>query len=190
VAGSKKQWLVDVTAYTLAGGSTSMLIGACLGLLGKLILPAPSGKPEILVVVVIASLIVGRELGWLPLPLPQLKRQTNDAWGKFLPSTVVAALWGMDIGLLFTTWLTFSGVWLLVIMAILTRGAIPGAILLALYWFGRTLSTWVAPWLMPDASATSQLIDAIRRQYWLFQRIHVVGILWCIVVLSLLFVHH
>ena len=183
MAGRKKRWLGEVIAYTLAGGVTSAFVGALLGLLGRLFLPTQFGKLGILVALAIGSIAIARELRWVSFPLPQLRRQTKDIWGRIFPGMVAAVLWGLDLGLVFTTRLTFSGVWLLVAIAILVGAPAFGAALFVLYWLGRALSVWVAPLLMPDAGATPWVLDRIYAHSRLFQRIHVLGLVWSVIVL-------
>lgn len=183
MAGGRRKWLVNVTAYTLAGGAASLLVGALLGILGGWIVPARVGMLGILIAIAVALLALARELSWLAIPLPQRRRQTRDIWAKVFPSTWAAALWGFDLGLVFTTWFTFAGVWLLVIVAILIGSPQFGAALFTAYWLGRALSVWIAPMLLSDATATPQLLDEIVAQYRLFQRMHVVGLAWSIMVL-------
>jgi len=89
----------------------------------------------------------------------------------------------LDTGLIFTTYLTFSGVWLLTVIAFFAGEPAFGAALFVLYWLGRALSIWITPLLMPAASATPQVMDAIGEQYRLFQCIHVVGLAWAVIVL-------
>lgn len=176
-------------AYTLAGVMTSTLVGASLGWLGRLFLPPHVGGFGLLIAIAVALIAMARELGWLALPLPQFKRQTKDFWAKVFPGTVAATLWGLDLGLIFTTYLTFSGVWLLVVIAILSGESMFGAALFALYWLGRALSVWIAPLLMPNAGATSQFLDRVYGQRHLFQRIHVLGLAWSVIVLIAWLIH-
>lgn len=185
VAGRKKDWLVEVTIYTLAGLATSTLVGSTLAWLGGWLLPEQVNRSGLIVAIVVAVVAAARELKWISFPLPQLKRQTKDYWGKFFPGKIAAMLWGFDLGLIFTTYLTFAGVWLLAILAVLMGDPISGVLVFGLYWLGRTLSVWLAPLLMPNAGATPQVIDAIYSQYPLFQRIHVIGLVWAIIVLTL-----
>ncbi len=189
VAGSTKHWVVDVTAYTLAGGVASVLVGALLGALGGWLMPGQGGRLGILVAIAVALLATARELGWIAVPLPQFQRQTNDVWAKLFPSTLTAALWGFDVGLVFTTWFTLAGVWLLVVVAILTGEPVFGAALFAVYWLGRALPVWLAPWLLEDANATPQLLDGIAEQQRLFERIHAVALVWAVGVLLALLTH-
>lgn len=184
VAGGKRKWLTNVTALTFAGSMTSAIVGALLGSLRGLLSPAPVGKFGILIAIAVAFIAMVRELGWLSFPLPQWARQTNGRWASF-SSTLAAILWGFDLGLIFTTWLTFSGVWLLVVVTILVGEPIFGAALFVLYWLGRALSVWVAPLLMLDPSTTSELMEDLYKQHPLFRQIHLVGLVWSIGVLGL-----
>lgn len=185
VAGNKTDWMIQVAIYTLAGSMTSVFIGALIGSLGGLLLRPEIGKFGLLAALAAGVIAISRELKWISFPLPQLKRQTKDYWGKIFPGTVAAALWGFDLGLIFTTRLTFSGAWLLAIVTFLIGEPVFGAILFILYWIGRALSIWIGPLLMPDAGATPLLLDKIAGQYQLFQRIHVMGLIWSIFVLTL-----
>jgi hypothetical protein len=183
VAGYKKQWLREVIVYTLAGSVASALVGAVVGWLGGLFWPGQVGRLGILVALAIGLIAIARELGWLSIPLPELRRQTKGIWAKLFPGTVAAMLWGFDLGLVFTARLTFSGVWLLVAVAMLVGEPAFGIALFVLYWLGRAVSVWIAPLLMPDADATPWVLDVIYWHYRLFQRIHVLGLVWSTVVL-------
>lgn len=173
-----------MTAFTFAGIMTSALIGTLGGSLRGLFLSTEVGKVGILVAIAVGFIAMIRELGWLSFPLPQWARQTNGRWSRAFSSTITAVLWGLDLGLIFTTWLTFSGVWLLFVLAILVGEPAFGAAMFASYWLGRALSVWIAPLLMLDASSTSELLDNIYKQHRLFRRIHIAGLVWSIVVLS------
>lgn len=188
VAGGKRKWLANVTAYSLAGGVASGLVGAILGALGGVLSLNRIGAAGFLVAAVVGMLAIARELGWLSVPLPQLARQTRDVWGKILPGPLAAALWGFDLGLLFTTWLTFPGVWLLAAVTLLVGNLAIGAVLFVLYWLGRALSVWLAPLLLPGANGAPQLLEEIGGRRRLFQGIHVMGLAWSIVVLIVWFI--
>lgn len=183
MAGGKKRWVADALAYTLAGGLASAFVGATLGWLGSVLVPAQGGGHGVPIALAVAMLALTRELGILPFPLPQLPRQTRDTWAVAFPSSLAAALWGFDLGLVFTTWLTFSGAWLLAAVALLTGVPSFGAALFTLHWLGRALAVWLTPLLLPDAGATPWLLGAIAGQRRLVRRLHALGLAWVIVVL-------
>jgi hypothetical protein len=147
-----------------------------LGWVGQLTISGPVGAWGVAFALVIAIIAMVREAGWVALPILQCKRQTRSTWAYCFPRVVAAMLWGLDLGMTFTTYLTFSGVWLLATVAVLTSQPGMAAVLFAAYWLGRALSVWIAPWLMADASTTPRFLDAILGQYQLMQRIHAVGL--------------
>lgn len=184
MAGQTKQWLVNVTAYTLAGSLSSALVGTILASAGELLFPTQSGVVGVSVAIAIGLVTMSREFGWVSFKLPQLGRQTKDFWSKTFPGPVAAALWGFDLGLIFTTWLTFSGVWLLVAVAVVARDWAFGAALFVSYWLGRALSVWIATRVMRDANATPQFLSGIHGQYRWFQRVHGLALAGSLIVLT------
>jgi len=181
--------LANLTAYTLAGGLSSALVGMIIGWLGDLLLSEGVSRYGIFPAIVVAGVAIARETGWIAIPLPQVRRQTKDFWAKVFPDTVAAALWGFDLGMVFTTWLTFSGIWILFVVVTLIGEPVFGAVLFVWYWLGRALSVWIAPLLMENANATPELMDGISEHYMLFQRIHVLGLVWSVLVLFLWFAY-
>jgi len=143
------------------------------------------GELGLWLAIAIALFAMARELGWVSYPIPQLKRQTKDVWARIFPRKVAAMLWGLDLGLTFTTRITFSGVWVLAIVTILIGKPAFGAALFVLYWLGRALSLWIAPLLMPDSSSTDWVQERIYGQYSLFRRIHAFGLVITVVILSI-----
>lgn len=183
MAGGKKRWVADAAAYTLAGGLASASVGGLLGWVGDALVRARIGVLAIAFALAVAAIALTRELGWVAFPLPQLRRQTRDLWAMAFPSTLAAALWGLDIGLVFTTRLTFAGVWLLATVAFFAGGGPYGALLFTLHWLGRALAVWLAPLVLPDAGATPRLLGAIAEERGLLRRLHALGLAWAIVAL-------
>lgn len=183
VANGKRQWLTNVTAYTLAGGLASLSVGASLAWLGGL-LPQRATVVVAAAAIIVALVAMARDLGWVRLSLPQSTRQTKRTWGMVLPGPVAAALWGLDLGLTFMTRLTFSGAWFLAFTAAVAGRPRFGATLFVAYWAGRAMSVWFAPFLLPDANATPSLLNEILERYRVFRGIHVVGLAWAVVALT------
>jgi hypothetical protein len=165
-----------MVTYTLAGALTSLLLGAGLGLVGALALPGDFAVPAALVALAVAAVAAVRELGLVAIPLPQIRRQTRGMWAKDYGFTAAALLWGLDLGLVFTTWLTLSGAWVLAVVAFLVGEPLFGAALFGAYWLGRALSVWIAPLLMERATDTPQLLATLYDQRRLFRTSHVVGL--------------
>jgi hypothetical protein len=176
VAGRRRRWLVNVTLYTVAGLLASVLVGLALGAAGLLLWPRSLRAIGLAATLLVAALAAARESGAISIPFPQVRRQTRDVWAKRFPSTVAATLWGLDLGLVFTTWFTFSGTWLLVAAAFSAGSPAYGAALFAAYWSGRALSVWVAPSLLRSATATPTLVGAIDAERQVFRWVHVAGV--------------
>ena len=187
MAGERARWAANVGAYTAAGAVSSILVGAALATAGRLVLPSEAWSAGVPIAVALALLAAARDLGWIWLPLPQPGRQTRGLWARIFGSRTAAALWGFDLGLFFTTRFTFSGAWLLVVLAILTRDARLGAALFLAYWLGRAAPVWLGPLLVSSARGTARLIDGVQSQYRIFQLIHVVAVAFMAAVLSLSF---
>lgn len=184
VAKRKPRWFANVTAYTLAGSLTSGLVGAGIGLLGAVLLPKDVGPIATAIAVTVGLLAIAQVLGWSKIPLPQLARQTRDVWAKTSSGTVAAIRWGLDLGAVFTTWFTFPGVWVLSVVALLVGEPGFGAALFVAHWAGRALAAWLGPLLMRRGADTPQVLAAVREEYPLFRKVHVVGLVAVVALLA------
>jgi hypothetical protein len=185
VAKDKPRWFRNVVGFTLAGLATSSLVGAVLGYVGAALGAGRTGAAGAIAALAVACLAAIRELGWIRIPLPQARRQTAGGW-MHRGSGVAAVLWGLDLGLFATTWLTFAGAWLIPVLALLSGSAGFGAAVFGAYWIGRAMSVWVGPMLLPTALDTPRLLDALMQHRRTAQLIHVGGLGWAIVLLALM----
>lgn len=176
--------MAATTAFTVAGAAASAAVGAVIAGVAALLLSTwQPGRELALVPAVVASVAAAREAGAARIPLLQPKRQTCESWGKVRDRPVAAACWGFDIGLLFTTWFTYAGPWVVVALAAATRNVMAGAIVFVPYWAGRALPLWFSPVLLRgDANAVSLLVD-IGRNRRALQLVHVSALLLAAVVL-------
>jgi hypothetical protein len=187
VADRRLKWLTSVTLYTLAGSITSAAVGAALGALGAAVLSAQMGRLSIAACLTVTIVAAAREFGVISFPLPELGRQTNGAWAKG-PRNLAPILWGLDLGMLFTTWFTFSGMWALVIFALLSGSPSFGAALLVAFWAGRALPVWMGPLPMPNARATLDLVHAVDQQYGFLRQVHAAALAQATLVLGAMLV--
>ncbi len=169
-------------AYTATGLVTSALVGAALAWLGSALLSASRQRAALAVVAGLAVAAVVRDLGLLRFPVPQVRRQTKPYWRHSFPSLVTAMLWGADLGFVFTTYLTFLGVWVLAATALASAQIASGALLMASYWLGRALAVWLAPLVLDGPAATARLLDEVVQQEALLQLVHVGGLIWMAIV--------
>lgn len=123
------------------------------------------------VVAPVALIAAARELGWISVPLIQPRRQTREWWWKVYGRRVAALLWGLDLGLVFTTWFTFAGPWALAALAFTTANPGFGVAVFAAYWLGRALPIWAVPLLL-KRKTTMEMLDEISREYRNLQLTH------------------
>lgn len=122
-----------------------------------------------------------REFGVVSVPLVQPKRQTNPCW-KVRGRPLAALLWGFDLGLVFTTWFTFAGPWILAALAFAIGEPKLGASIFVAYWLGRALPVWLAPLLL-RGTTTLGMLRQLSRQYRRFQIMHASALLFVAVLL-------
>lgn len=171
-------------AYTLAGTVSAVLVGTSLGALGKLLIPDDLGGAALAVAAAFGAVLAARQLGIVSFTLPQVPRQTQPMWARLMPPTASAALWGLDLGLAFSTWITFSGAWLLAAASAVSRDPSVGAALITGYWAGRAVSAWVGPYLH-SATSPDALATCIAGQRGHFAHVHLLGIVvgvWLVLV--------
>lgn len=165
-----KAWSSTLLLFTGTGAIASATVGALLAQLGHEL--RIGGATWLFVALSLAVVLLARELGMAPVPLPQVPRQTNGRWTFIFPRHVAAALWGIDIGLVFATWLTFGGPWILAMLALLSGLPSQGALIFVAYWAGRAISLWLAPVFVPATNATPQVVAVIAGERRLFQLTH------------------
>ncbi len=176
-AHGKPRWAISATAFTVGGLLTSGLVGALLGLIGQAT-GAPFrnfvGMPAM---ILLAGLCAAREAGFLKVGLLQPQRATRGSLARRLGQPWAALLWGADIGLLFTTWFTFSGTWWLIALMMFSGHSVVSASILASYWGGRALTIWLGPWLVSSSRITGRLPEVWDYLYPKFRRIHAAALI-------------
>lgn len=171
-----------MAAFTVAGAVTSVLVGSGVALVGAMALPHDIGLTAAILAMALALVALAREVGLVAVPLPQIGRQTEGMWARNFGFRGAAILWGLDLGLVFATWLTFSGAWVLAGVTFLVGKPALGAGLFAAYWLGRALSVWIGPLLMETATDTPRLLATLYDQSSLFRSIHVAALVCLVMV--------
>lgn len=79
-------------------------------------------------------------------------------------------MWALDVGLVFGTWITYSGAWLLAALALTSGSPILGGLIFACYWLGRAAPHWVEPLIWtknPDPiSLVHSVVDMASAMRW------------------------
>jgi len=163
-------WFMNVISFTLAGMLASAMVGALLGAAGQLLGAGIEQQVAAAVCLALALVIAAGELELLALPIPQARRASKGQWAKRWGQPAASVLWGFDIGLYFSTWLTYGAAWWLAVVAVLSGDSQFAAALFGAFWLGRALPVWLGPWLMPSpriapwvGAALAPLRPAFRR---------------------------
>lgn len=183
-AKGRRLWLASMATYTAGGGLASIIVGVTVGTVGSILWPADGvGLLSLLLLLGVCIAVMTRELGLIRLPLLQWRRQTSDIWARILPMPVAAGLWGFDLGLVFTTWLTFAGPWLLALLAFLGKDAGFAVLLFLAYWTGRVLTVWLAPLVLSDDESIAGLMEELASRRPVLRRVHSAGAAFAVVVI-------
>jgi hypothetical protein len=148
-----------------------------LGMIGRPIARITAGNPRNVVIALIALLLAAREWRWIKFPLPSLSRQTDQVWFYRLGFVRASAIWGLDIGFGFGTFVNYGGFYALVALAVLFGKPSYGALLMIAYWLGRALPVWLAPtiWNGHDSVVMFERILGSRE---LYQRMAGIALIW------------
>lgn len=173
VPSKRVLWLETILAYTLGGVVSGAIVGLVLGWIGSPWLSLAQWWPLLLAIAMVCLL---RETGLVPLPLLERRRQTRFHWFPYRPLPLNSVMWGLDVGLTFATWITFSGAWLLAALVVVTGSPLFGAALFAVYWLGRAAPHWIEPALMRDPAITPRFMEQVAKLYGMMRWIHAFGL--------------
>lgn len=172
MASSKRTWFKAMLAYTLAGLISSVTTGALLGAVGGLAgFNGASSAAAALIVGSLAFYTLLREGLEIPLPLPQMKRSSRQAFAR-LGQPTAAVLWGIDVGCFFSTWLTYAGAWWLVAVGVCSGDASFAAALFGAHWLGRSALVWFGRWIIPDPNQGHRLPAVWHTLHPAFRRLY------------------
>ncbi len=164
VAQERRRWLLAALGYTLSGTLSAALTGLALGALGRLALgPPPAHAAVAWGLAGLALLLAAREWRLVSFPLPRPLRQTEKVWAHEFGLVGASLMWGFHIGLGFVTQVRHGGFWLVAAAGFFFADARYAALLQVAYWFGRALSLWIAPLVLPDGGGDPELmVDLVR----------------------------
>jgi hypothetical protein len=176
VDGLRRIWLRSVSAYTLGGIAAGGLVGACAGWLGAGLLTIVDQRWVFVATTLIGGAVVLRESigrGW---PIPQLRRQTPEHLRLRYGAPTAAGIWGFDLGLVFSTWLTFAGPWFLLAAAIAFGEPLIGMALFIGHWLARAAWLWLSAYLLPSARIGPAFSRQVSRNLPVFRVVQVLAV--------------
>jgi hypothetical protein len=133
--------LASALLYTLGAASGAAVVGLLLGSLGLgarwlLDLGYEAHPPGVLLPVGCLALLGGlRDLGVVPLRLPQPAKQVPRGWLEVFGPRTVGFLWGASIGLALNTMIQYSLYYVVALWVLLAGSPLLGAQVLAVYGF-------------------------------------------------------
>lgn len=162
----KKLWFRSVSAYTVAGIGTAALTGWLVGTAGDVIFGLAgfdtAGGTAYVVLACVASLLALREFDSFWFVLPQWHRQTVKAWAYEYGFVIGAGMWGGHIGFGLLTVITHGGLFALVILALMWKPQLAAG-LFVVFWIGRTLPLWTAPYMTCSPNDGDLLFAKLER---------------------------
>jgi hypothetical protein len=135
VCGSRRRHMLAFGLFTLGAVLSAAALGAALGLVGL----ALGSTWAVAAAAALAGLAALRELGLVPFPLPQARRQVPERWHAELPLPVWASGYGAGLGLGVFTFQPVATFWVACAAAIALGRPLVGAACFALYGAGRAL---------------------------------------------------
>lgn len=168
-------WLRAVCAYTAAGVVTASIVGALTGLFGRFLVSAASDT-YLYAISGGAAVLAARELGCIRFALPQVHRQTHKMWQFEFGIVTGASMWGAHIGLGIATVIAHGGFLILLAFAV-TLGPLLGAILMVVYWCGRTLPLWLGPSLSVDPARGASIAECVMSTPRAYEHAAAVGLI-------------
>lgn len=137
-AGGKRSWVKAMAAFAIGSGISSASLGMVVATISAVILPSHFSHPGLII-----TWLLGVGLAVNDLVRPSrwglgIRRQTDPRWRRTLGLRWAAALWGLDLGLGFTTFRVTSISWLLLAIVAVEHSMLAGAIVFVGYSIGQT----------------------------------------------------
>lgn len=159
--GGRALWLRSMTAYTFGGCITGAAVGYVVGIVGYVLGVVRHQPAFFSLAALLAVVLAARELRLIRFQLLQVNLQTQARWVYDFGPVMAAAMWGMHIGIGFATVVRYGGFWTLVTVLIGTADPAVGALVMVIYWVGRTLPIWMTPLFVDSSMNPVDLSEAV-----------------------------
>lgn len=118
----------------------SMTLGSTLGFLGSIVVPRHEVDLAITIAGIAGSALALCDLGVGGASTPTLRRQTQPMWWRVFGRVPAMFLWGLDLGLGFTTIRVSSLYWMVALIIVALASPLKGAAILSGYGFALALN--------------------------------------------------
>ena len=167
----------------LCGGAATFL---GLAELGRLLIPGDAASREAVGATIALAAAVA---DWRGLKIaPQIRRQVPESWRWRMPLALACALYGVLLGLGFTTFVLAFATWALAGVSFASASPLTGLSIGLAFGLGRALPIlWIAPRLGDGETEGARLMDGMAREprLWLgLRRVDALGLGLCAVLMS------
>ena len=168
--------MLAVSLYTLAGLGVTLVVGAGIGELGRLLGLAERPAYALAACLAIALVLAARELDILRFRLPERPLQTEKVWMHQFGPIGAATMWGLHLSLGFFTRVNYGGFWMLTLLALGLGNPGIGALLMGGHWVGKALSVWVAPLALRTSADGSEVLGMWESDARHYRRAQALGL--------------
>lgn len=180
------KWLGMVSLYTAGATLSSIVLGATLGSLGFILAPGRWSPRTILIIALIGLFMSLCDFQVGGMKTLTFGRQTCRWWWNTLGPSWAVLLWGIDLGLGFTTIRVASLYWVVALMVVVMSSPLLGAVILGAYGLAIALNLVIGLlFLEREGSSVNAHIQALRLLYPLKTSLAVVLLLWSIWLISI-----
>jgi hypothetical protein len=140
--GRNSRWTITVLIFSLSSAIGGAVTGGVMGALGHALarfVPPMRGTVGVAAVVGLLSVSSLHELSWLPLPLPSIRRQVNDAWLGHYRRWLYASGFGFQLGTGVLTVVTSASTYVALILMFLSCSILIGLLAGAAFGLARAL---------------------------------------------------
>jgi len=167
----------------LCGGAATFL---GLAELGRLLVPGDTGTREAIGATIALAAAVA---DWRGMKIaPQIRRQVPESWRWRMPLPLACALYGVLLGLGFTTFVLAFATWALAGVSFASASPLTGLSIGLAFGLGRALPIlWIAPRLGGGETEGARMMDRMAREprLWLgLRRVDALGLGLCAVLMS------
>jgi hypothetical protein len=136
--GRHNHWVITVGAFTIVSTAIGAMVGAALGFVGSVTLSGVGSQWLLVTTALIAMTAAGLDLARVAPPGPE--RQVNETWIGHYRGWVYGGSFGAELGLGLATFVVTWGVYATLAAEFFSASGASGAIIGAVFGFGRSLA--------------------------------------------------
>lgn len=185
-AKTLRKWLGMLSLYTTGSTISSLALGATLGSLGSILVPSNGSARAILIIALIGSFMSLCDFQVGGMRALTFGRQTCRWWWNTLGPSWAVLLWGIDLGLGFTTIRVASLYWVVALMVVIMSSPLLGAAIFGAYGLAIALNLVIGLLFLGRGSGSVKAhIQALQLFYPLKTSLAVVLLLWSVWLVSI-----